>query len=88
MLLFISSRKDMTLAVLIAARKGDVKIVRAILEEDKAIVQDQDVLKQAVAEGLTSFFEVIVTSSAPKQLKMKSTEVQTLNVPGNRSVHC
>ena len=51
-------------AVLIAARKGDMKIVRAILEEDIYIIGD--VFDQAIAEGLTCFFEVIVTSYAPK----------------------
>ena len=51
-----SSHEDMKSAVLIAARKGDGKIVRAILEEDIFVVDY--VLNQALEEGLTSFFEV------------------------------
>ena len=45
-------------AVLIAARRGDVKIVRAILEEDVFVVNN--VLDQALKEGLTCFFEVCI----------------------------
>ena len=49
-------------AVLIAARRGDVKIVRAILEEDIFVVNN--VLDQALEEGLTCFFEVCIIKPA------------------------
>lgn len=48
----------MALALVIAARKGDVKIVRCILEEDVSNVFF--IMDQAVEEGLTSLFEVII----------------------------
>ncbi len=46
----------MASALLIAARKGYVKIVRCILEEDETKVIY--IMDQAVEEGLTSLFEV------------------------------
>lgn len=54
------SRDDIVLALLAAARKRDIKIVRRILEEDVYIVLNEIVKNRAVEEGLTSLFEVLV----------------------------
>ena len=42
--------------ILVAARKGDIKILRCLLEYDISIVFS--IMNQAVDEGLTSLFEV------------------------------
>ena len=46
----------MALALLVAARKDDIKIARCILEENVFIAFD--IVDQAVEEGLTTLFEV------------------------------
>lgn len=56
-IIVLFSNEDMEAALLVAARKGDVKIVRCILEEDVSNVLL--IMDQAVEEGLTSLFEVI-----------------------------
>ena len=58
---FMFSNKDMELALLTAARKGDIKIVRCIVEEGLHNVIH--IIDQAVEEGLTTLFEVIDQSS-------------------------
>ena len=42
--------------ILVAARKGDIKVLRCLLEDNISIVSS--IMKQAVDEGLTSLFEV------------------------------
>ena len=56
----------MAIALLVAARRGDVKIVRRLLRDDITIITEElpngsTVLDQATEEGLTTLFEVQTT---------------------------
>ena len=50
----------MASALLAAARNGDIKIVRCILEKNVFIVLNSTIRNLAVKEGLTTLFEVFV----------------------------
>lgn len=56
-------REDASLALLAAARRGDVKIVRRFLRDNVHIIEEKlpnnsTVMQQARDEGLASLFEV------------------------------
>lgn len=55
-IIYFVSDEDLEKALLAAARKGDVKILRCLLEDD--IWNVLGIVDQAVEEGLTSLFEV------------------------------
>lgn len=53
---YLLSDEDIKKSLLVAARKGDIKILRCLLEDDLWMVIS--IMNQAVEEGLTSLFEV------------------------------
>ena len=53
----------MAIALLAAARKGDIKIVRRLIQDDTTVIMEElpngnTVRDQATEEGLTTLFEV------------------------------